>query len=118
MTLIATAGHVDHGKTSLVEALTGTNTDRLEEEKRRGLTIDLGFAHSTGSAGEVLSFIDVPGHIRFLRNMLAGVGGIDMCLLVVDAREGWMPQTQEHFDILRLLGVQHGVVALTKCDLL
>ena len=118
MTLIATAGHVDHGKTSLVEALTGTNTDRLEEEKRRGLTIDLGFAHSTGSAGEVLSFIDVPGHIRFLRNMLAGVGSIDMCLLVVDAREGWMPQTQEHFDILRLLGVQQGVVALTKSDLL
>ena len=118
MTLIATAGHVDHGKTSLVEALTGTNTDRLEEEKRRGLTIDLGFAHSTGSAGEVLSFIDVPGHIRFLRNMLAGVGSIDMCLLVVDAREGWMPQTQEHFDILRLLGVQHGIVAITKSDLL
>ena len=118
MTLIATAGHVDHGKTSLVEALTGTNTDRLEEEKRRGLTIDLGFAHSTTSNGAVLSFIDVPGHIRFLRNMLAGVGGIDACLLVVDAREGWMPQTQEHFDILRLLGVQHGVVALTKSDLL
>jgi len=118
MTLIATAGHVDHGKTSLVEALTGTNTDRLEEEKRRGLTIDLGFAHSLGSNGEVLSFIDVPGHVRFLRNMLAGVGGIDMCLLVVDAREGWMPQTQEHFDILRLLGVQRGVVALTKSDLL
>ncbi|MEY3595202.1 MAG: selenocysteine-specific elongation factor [Actinomycetota bacterium] len=99
MTLIATAGHVDHGKTSLVEALTGTNTDRLEEEKRRGLTIDLGFAHSTGSAGEVLSFIDVPGHIRFLRNMLAGVGGIDMCLLVVDAATD--PRALRHLALAR-----------------
>lgn len=111
MTVIATAGHVDHGKTSLVRALTGVDTDRLDEEKRRGLTIDLGFAH----VGDV-SFIDVPGHIRFLRNMLAGVGGIDGCLLVVDAREGWMPQTEEHFEILRLLGVSRGVVAITKCD--
>lgn len=112
MTVIATAGHVDHGKTSLVRALTGVDTDRLEEEKRRGLTIDLGFAHAGG-----LSFVDVPGHVRFLRNMLAGVGGIDGCLFVVDAREGWMPQSEEHFEILRLLGVPRGVVAITKCDL-
>ena len=112
MAVIATAGHVDHGKTSLIRALTGVDTDRLAEEKRRGLTIDLGFAHV-----DELSFIDVPGHVRFLRNMLAGVGGIDGCLLVVDAREGWMPQTEEHFDILRLLGVAHGVIAITKCDL-
>ena len=112
MAVIATAGHVDHGKTSLVRALTGVDTDRLAEEKRRGLTIDLGFAHV-----DELSFVDVPGHVRFLRNMLAGVGGIDGCLLVVDAREGWMPQTEEHFEILRLLGVPCGVVAITKCDL-
>lgn len=112
MTVIATAGHVDHGKTSLVRALTGVDTDRLDEEKRRGLTIDLGFAHVEG-----LSFVDVPGHVRFLRNMLAGVGGIDGCLFVVDAREGWMPQTEEHFEILRLLGVPTGVIAITKCDL-
>lgn len=112
MTVIATAGHVDHGKTSLVRALTGVDTDRLVEEKRRGLTIDLGFAHT-----DKLSFVDVPGHVRFLRNMLAGVGGIDACLFVVDAREGWMPQTEEHFEILRLLGVPAGVVAITKCDL-
>ena len=112
MTVIATAGHVDHGKTSLVRALTGVDTDRLEEEKRRGLTIDLGFAHV-----DDLSFVDVPGHVRFLRNMLAGVGGIDGCLFVVDAREGWMPQSEEHFEILRLLGVAHGVIAITKTDL-
>lgn len=112
MTVIATAGHVDHGKTSLVRALTGVDTDRLEEEKRRGLTIDLGFAHV-----DDVSFVDVPGHVRFLRNMLAGVGGIDGCLLVVDAREGWMPQTEEHFEILRMLGVPMGVIAITKCDL-
>jgi len=112
MTVVATAGHVDHGKTSLVRALTGVDTDRLLEEKRRGLTIDLGFAHVDG-----LSFVDVPGHVRFLRNMLAGVGGIDACLFVVDAREGWMPQTEEHFEILRLLGVPEGVIAITKCDL-
>jgi len=112
MTVVATAGHVDHGKTSLVLALTGVDTDRLEEEKRRGLTIDLGFAHI-----DDLSFIDVPGHVKFLRNMLAGVGGIDACLFVVDAREGWMPQSEEHFEILRVLGVLQGVVAITKCDL-
>lgn len=118
MTVIATAGHVDHGKSSLVRALTGTDPDRWEEEKRRGMTIDLGFASTVLPSGAVASFIDVPGHIRFLRNMLAGVGAIDACVLVVDAREGWMPQTEEHFQILKLLGVACGVVALTKIDLI
>ena len=117
MTVIATAGHVDHGKSSLVLALTGTDPDRWAEEKRRGMTIDLGFAHTKLPSGETASFIDVPGHIRFLRNMLAGVGAIDGCILVVDAKEGWMPQTEEHFQILKLLGLQHGVIALTKVDL-
>ena len=117
MTVIATAGHVDHGKSSLVLALTGTDPDRWAEEKRRGMTIDLGFAHAQLPSGETASFIDVPGHIRFLRNMLAGVGAIDGCILVVDAKEGWMPQTEEHFQILKLLGLQHGVIALTKVDL-
>jgi selenocysteine-specific elongation factor len=118
MTVIATAGHVDHGKSSLVFALTGIDPDRWAEEKRRGMTIDLGFAHTQLPSGETASFIDVPGHIRFLRNMLAGVGAIDGCILVVDAKEGWMPQTEEHFQILKLLGLQHGVVALTKVDLI
>lgn len=117
MTVIATAGHVDHGKSSLVLALTGTDPDRWAEEKRRGMTIDLGFAHTQLPSGETASFIDVPGHIRFLRNMLAGVGAIDGCILVVDAKEGWMPQTEEHFQILKLLGLQQGVIALTKVDL-
>ena len=118
MTVIATAGHVDHGKSSLVRALTGTDPDRWEEEKRRGMTIDLGFAATVLPSGAVASFIDVPGHIRFLRNMLAGVGAIDGCVLVVDAKEGWMPQTEEHFQILKLLGVACGVVALPKIDLI
>ena len=117
MTVIATAGHVDHGKSSLVLALTGTDPDRWAEEKRRGMTIDLGFAHTQLPSGETASFIDVPGHTRFLRNMLAGVGAIGGCILVVDAKEGWMPQTEEHFQILKLLGLQHGVIALTKVDL-
>jgi len=115
--VIATAGHVDHGKSSLVLALTGTDPDRFAEEKRRGLTIDLGFAHATLPSGEAISFIDVPGHVRFLRNMLAGVGGIDACLFVVAATEGWKPQSEEHLRILELLGVRHGVIALTKVDL-
>ncbi len=117
MTVVATAGHVDHGKSSLVLALTGTDPDRLAEEKRRGLTIDLGFAHMTLPSGAGLSFVDVPGHVRFLPNMLAGVGGIAGCLFVVDATEGWKPQTEEHLRILGLLGLQHGVVAITKADL-
>jgi selenocysteine-specific elongation factor len=115
--IIATAGHVDHGKSSLVEALTGTNPDRFEEERIRGLTIDLGFAHTTLPSGAGISFIDVPGHVRFLRNMLAGVGGVDACMFVVAATEGWKPQSEEHLRILELVGISHGVIALTKVDL-
>ena len=116
MRVVATAGHVDHGKSSLVLALTGTDPDRFEEEKRRGLTIDLGFAHTVLPSGEAISFVDVPGHVRFLRNMLAGVGAVDACLFVVAATEGWKPQSEEHLRILELLGIGHGVVALTKAD--
>jgi small GTP-binding protein len=111
MTVIATAGHVDHGKSSLVLALTGTDPDRLAEEKRRGMTIDLGFAHT-----DSLSFVDVPGHIDFLNTMVAGVHGVDIALLVIDIGEGWKPQTVEHLDILMLMQVRHIVVALTKAD--
>lgn len=117
MTVIATAGHVDHGKSSLVLALTGTDPDRFEEEKRRGLTIDLGFAHMVLPSGTELSFIDVPGHVKFLRNMLAGVGGVSACVFVVAATEGWKPQSEEHLRILELLGVEHGIIAMTKVDL-
>ncbi len=114
--IVGTAGHIDHGKSALVEALTGTNPDRLEEEKRRGITIDLGFAFL--HVGDVrFGFVDVPGHERFVRNMLAGAGGIDVLLLVVSADESIMPQTREHFDICRLLGIPRGLVALTKSDL-
>jgi selenocysteine-specific elongation factor len=114
--VIGTAGHIDHGKSSLVLALTGTDPDRLKEEKARGITIDLGFAHWDDGAIQY-AFVDVPGHERFVRNMLAGVGGIDGVLLVVAADESVMPQTREHFDICRLLGIRRAVVALTKCDL-
>ena len=117
MTVIATAGHVDHGKSSLVQSLTGTDPDRLEEEKRRGLTIDLGFAHTVLPSGAELSFIDVPGHVKFLRNMLAGVGGVTACVFVVAATEGWKPQSEEHLRILELLGIENGIIALTKVDL-
>ncbi len=117
MRVVATAGHVDHGKSSLVLALTGTDPDRFEEEKRRGLTIDLGFAHTVLPGGDGVSFIDVPGHVRFLRNMLAGVGAVDACLFVVAATEGWKPQSEEHLRILELLGIRRGVIALTKVDL-
>jgi selenocysteine-specific elongation factor len=120
-TIVGTAGHIDHGKTALVKALTGIDADRLEEEKRRGITIDLGFAHTelSGPSGERLrfGFVDVPGHERFVRNMLAGVGGIDLVLLVIAADEGIKPQTREHFDICRLLAIQHGIAVLTKADL-
>lgn len=116
MTVIATAGHVDHGKSTLVLGLTGTDPDRLEEEKERGLTIDLGFASATLPSGHELSFIDVPGHTRFLRNMLAGVGAVQGCLFVVAATEGWKPQSEEHLRILDLLGIEHGLIALTKVD--
>jgi selenocysteine-specific elongation factor len=118
MAVIATAGHVDHGKSSLVRALTGTDPDRFEEEKRRGLTIDLGFAWTELPSGAQVAFVDVPGHVRFLKNMLAGVGAVDACLFVVAASEGWKPQSEEHLRILEVLGVRNGVVALTKIDLL
>jgi selenocysteine-specific elongation factor len=118
--IVGTAGHIDHGKTTLVKALTGIDADRLEEEKRRGITIDLGFAHMDLPTpnGETLrlGFVDVPGHERFVRNMLAGVGGIDLVLLVIAADEAIKPQTREHFDILQLLGVQRGITVLTKSD--
>ena len=118
--IVGTAGHIDHGKTALVKALTGIDADRLQEEKRRGITIDLGFAHMdlVDAAGERIqvSFVDVPGHERFVRNMLAGVGGIDLVLLVIAADESIKPQTREHFDILQLLGVQRGITVLTKAD--
>ena len=113
--LVGTAGHIDHGKTALVKALTGIDADRLPEEKRRGITIDLGFAHAEWE-GVRVSFVDVPGHERFVRNMLAGAGGIDAVLLVVAADESVMPQTREHFQIVRLLGIRRGVVAVTKTD--
>ena len=114
--IVATAGHIDHGKTELVKALTGVDTDRLPEEKKRGLTIDLGFAYTPAADGSVLGFVDVPGHEKFIRNMIAGVTGIDCALLVVAADDGPMPQTSEHLAILDLLGVSGGVVALTKID--
>ncbi len=115
MTVLATAGHVDHGKSTLVQALTGTDPDRWDEEKARGLTIDLGFA-ALELDDRIVSMIDVPGHVRFLRNMLAGVGAVDAVLFVVAATEGWKPQSEEHLRILNLLGIKRGVVALTKID--
>ena len=119
--IVGTAGHIDHGKSALVRALTGTDPDRLAEEKRRGITIDLGFANLelSGPDGEPIriGFVDVPGHERFVRNMLAGVGGIDLVLLVIAADESIKPQTREHFDICRLLAVQRGITVLTKSDL-
>lgn len=114
--IVATAGHVDHGKTLLVKALTGVDTDRLPEEKKRGLTIDLGFAYRDLGNGELTGFVDVPGHERFIRTMLAGVSGIDFVIFVVAADDGPMPQTAEHLAIMDLLDVRHGVVALTKTD--
>ena len=118
--IVGTAGHIDHGKTALVKALTGIDADRLEEEKRRGITIDIGFAHLElpGQNGENLrlGFVDVPGHERFVRNMLAGIGGIDLVLLVIAADESIKPQTREHFDICRLLSVRQGITVLTKSD--
>jgi selenocysteine-specific elongation factor len=114
--VVGTAGHIDHGKSSLVRALTGIDPDRLKEEKERGITIELGFAHCT--IGETrVAFVDVPGHERFVRTMLAGVGGIDCVLLIVASDESVMPQTREHFDICRLLGIPRGIIVLTKSDL-
>ncbi|MGA0329370.1 MAG: selenocysteine-specific translation elongation factor, partial [Ilumatobacteraceae bacterium] len=117
MTVLATAGHVDHGKSTLVKTLTGTDPDRWAEERERGLTIDLGFATLATPGGRDVSFIDVPGHVRFIGNMLAGVGAVQGCLFVVDAREGWMPQSEEHLRILELMGLERGVVVITKVDL-
>lgn len=115
--VVGTAGHVDHGKSTLVRALTGTDPDRWAEEKARGLTIDLGFASTVLPSGRGLAFVDVPGHVRFLSNMLAGVGAVDACLFVVAATEGWKPQSEEHLRIVDLLGIRNGIVALTKVGL-
>src|SRR5215208_171001 len=114
--IVGTAGHIDHGKSALVRALTGVDPDRLPEEKRRGITIDLGFADLELDDLRI-GFVDVPGHERFIKNMLAGAHGIDLLALVIAADEGVMPQTREHFDICRLLGVQDGLVVITKRDL-
>src|SRR5678809_314978 len=121
--IVATAGHVDHGKSALIKALTGTDPDRLPEEKARGITIDLGFAHlelvspTDPSTLLHLGLIDVPGHEDFVKNMVAGVGSIDLALLIVAADDGWMPQTEEHLQILSYFGVRRAVVSLTKVDL-
>jgi selenocysteine-specific elongation factor len=115
--IIGTAGHIDHGKTSLVRALTGQDTDRLKEEKERGISIDLGFAHFDAPDGARAGVIDVPGHERFIRNMLAGAHGVDFVLFTVAADDGVMPQTEEHLDILHLLGVARGIFVVTKSDL-
>ena len=115
--VVGTAGHIDHGKTSLVKALTGTDTDRLPEEKARGITIDLGFAFLEEAGELVIEIVDVPGHERFVRNMLAGAGGIDLALLVVAADEGVMPQTREHLAICQILRIKSGLVVLSKADL-
>ena len=114
MTVVATAGHVDHGKSTLVHALTGTDPDRWAEEKRRGMTIDLGFAFASLPSGREIGFVDVPGHCRYVANMLSGVGSVDACMFVVDANEGWRAQSEEHLRILELLGVRAGLVAMTK----
>ncbi|MGH9024460.1 MAG: selenocysteine-specific translation elongation factor, partial [Acidimicrobiia bacterium] len=116
MRVVATAGHVDHGKSSLVAALTGTDPDRWAEEKARGLTIDLGFAFTVLTSGTEVGFVDVPGHVRFLKNMLAGMGAVEAAVLIVAADEGWMPQSEEHLRILELLGISFGVAVVTKAD--
>src|SRR6516225_9815002 len=114
--ILGTAGHIDHGKTSLVKALTGVDTDRLPEEKARGITIDIGYA-SLDLGDFRLGIVDVPGHERFIKNMLAGATGIDLVVLIIAADDSVMPQTREHLEILRLLGLKHGVIAMTKADL-
>ena len=117
MQVIATAGHVDHGKSALVRALTGMEPDRWAEEQRRGLTIDLGFAWMTLPGGDRVAFVDVPGHERFVPNMLAGVGPVAAVLLVVAADGGWMPQSAEHLAAIDAVGIRHGLLAVTRCDL-
>src|SRR5688572_7772538 len=115
--MVGTAGHIDHGKSSLVRSLTGIDPDRLKEEKERGLTIDLGFAPLQLPDGRTVGIIDVPGHERFVRNMVAGATGIDLVVLVVAADDGVMPQTREHLDIMGLLGLERGIIALNKIDM-
>ena len=115
--LVGTAGHVDHGKTQLIRALSGMETDRLKEEKQRGISIELGFAHMRLPSGRQIGIVDVPGHERFVRQMLAGASGMDVVLLVIAADEGIMPQTKEHLDILTLLGIPRGIVVINKADL-
>ena len=115
--ILGTAGHIDHGKTSLIKAVTGTDTDRLKEEKERGITIELGFAALDLPSGQHLGIVDVPGHEKFVKNMVAGATGIDIVVMVIAADEGVMPQTREHMEICTLLGIRHGFVALTKIDL-
>src|SRR2546425_3650188 len=115
--IVGTAGHIDHGKTSLIKALTGEDTDRLKEEKERGISIDLGFAHLQLPGGMQAGVVDVPGHERFIKNMLAGAHGIDLVLFTVAGDDGVMPQTEEHLDILHLLGLQRGIFVITKADL-
>ncbi len=117
MHVVATAGHVDHGKSTLVRALTGMEPDRWAEERRRGLTIDLGFAWTVLPGGETVAFVDVPGHERFVANMLAGIGPVPAAMLVVAADEGWMPQSAEHLDALHALDVRHGLLVITRTDL-
>ena len=117
MFVLGTAGHIDHGKSVLVRALTGIDPDRLREEKERGMTIDLGFAWLQLPSGETVGIVDVPGHKHFVANVIPGLGGIDAALLVVAADDGWMPQTEEHVQIIDLLGIKKGIVALTKIDL-
>ena len=115
--ILGTAGHIDHGKTSLIKAITGTDTDRLKEEKERGITIELGFASLDLPGGQHLGIVDVPGHEKFVKNMVAGATGIDIVAMVIAADEGVMPQTREHMEICTLLGVQHGLIAMTKTDM-
>ena len=115
--IIGTAGHIDHGKTTLIKALTGRNTDRWEEEQRRGITIDLGFTYFDLPSGDRAGIIDVPGHEKFINNMVASVVGMDLVLLVIAADEGIMPQTREHMDILHLLGIEKSIIVLNKCDI-
>jgi len=114
MYVIGTAGHIDHGKTALIHALTGIDADRLPEEKKRGMTIDLGFAWMALPSGEKVGIVDVPGHENFVKNMIVGATGIDAVILVVDAHEGWMPQTEEHFQIIELLDITQGVIKIKR----
>jgi selenocysteine-specific elongation factor len=115
--ILGTAGHIDHGKTSLIRALTGIETDRLKEEKQRGITIELGFASIPLESGEVVGIVDVPGHEKFVKNMVAGASGIDIVSMTIAADEGVMPQTREHMEICTLMGIKHGFIAMTKIDL-